>query len=257
MKTFLRFVLLTLILASVAMVSALTAMRFAIHGREVAVPKLIGLTRAAAEQQANSSGLILEVENHFYSPDIAEGKVMTQQPSPGNLVRRGWKVRVAESLGPQKAEVPNLVGESARAAEINVRRRGLEVGSVAVANLADAEPDQIIAQSPTANSGAVESPKISVLIAGPEQEQRFVMPNFIGKRVSEVRNQIEDEGFKLRLFDPGIANPPVASKADSAKPDLSKDAALVVKQTPAPGQRITAGADITFEVLHVTLPAAK
>src|SRR5438552_1881969 len=151
MKTFFRFVLLALILISVAMVSALTAMRFAIHGREVAVPKLIGFTLAAAEQQANASGLIIEVENHFYSPDVAEGKVISQSPSPGSLVRRGWKVRVAESLGPQKAQVPDLVGESERAAEINVRRRGLEVGSVSVADLPDSEPGQIVAQSPPAN----------------------------------------------------------------------------------------------------------
>src|SRR6185312_12018739 len=116
MKTFLRFVLLALILVSVAMVSALTAMRFAIHGREVAVPKLVGLTQAAAEQQANSNGLILEVENRFYSADVPSGRLLSQSPSAGSLVRRGWKVRVAESLGPQKAEVPDLVGQSARAA---------------------------------------------------------------------------------------------------------------------------------------------
>src|SRR5579863_10311507 len=99
MKTFLRFVLLSLILVSVAMVSALTAMRFAIHGREVAVPKLVGLTNDAAERQANADGLVLEVESRFYSPDVAEGKVLSQSPSPGSLVRRGWQVRVAESLG--------------------------------------------------------------------------------------------------------------------------------------------------------------
>src|SRR3954470_14423766 len=151
MKTFFRFVLLFLILVSVAMVSALTAMRFAIHGREVAVPKLAGLTVATAEQQAAASGLILEVEDHFYSREIAEGKVLSQSPAPGSVVRRGWKVRVAESLGPQKAEVPNLIGQSTRAAEINVRQRGLEIGSVAVADLPGAAPDQIVAQSPPAD----------------------------------------------------------------------------------------------------------
>jgi beta-lactam-binding protein with PASTA domain len=255
MKTFFRFVLLTLILLSVAMVSALTAMRFAIHGREVAVPKLVGLTRVSAEQQANASGLILEVENHFYSPDVAEGKVVSQLPSPGSLVRRGWKVRVAESLGPQKAQVPNLVGESARAAEINVRRRGLEVGSVAVANLEGVEVDQIVAQSPPADFGLAESPKISVLIAAPERDQQFVMPNFVGKRVSEVRAQIEDAGFKLRIYDPGVANPPAQSKTDTSKVDAAKDAALVIKQSPMPGQRIAAGVDINFEVMHVTVPS--
>ena len=38
MKRFFRFVFFTLVLMVVALVSALTTMRFAIHGREVAVP---------------------------------------------------------------------------------------------------------------------------------------------------------------------------------------------------------------------------
>lgn len=257
MKTFFRFVLLGLILASVAMLSALTAMRFAIHGRQVAVPRLIGLTHAAAEQQAIASGLILDTENHFYSPDIAEGKVLSQLPPPGSLVRRGWKVRIAESLGPQKAQVPDLVGESARAAEINVRRRGLEVGSVAIANLPASEPDQILAQSPPADSGVAESPKISVLISAPEQPEQFVMPNFVGKRVSEVRDQIEEAGFTLKIFDPGVAQATTPSKSIATKTDAAKDTALIVKQVPAPGQRIAAGADISLEVLHVTFPGTK
>src|SRR4051812_49098226 len=204
MKTFLRFVLLLLILVSVAMLSALTAMRFAIHGREVAVPALTGLPLSAAEQQANANGLIMEVEDRFYSPTIAEGKVLSQSPTPGSLVRRGWKVRVAQSLGPQKAQIPDLIGQSARAAEINVRQRGLEVGSVAVADLPSAEPDEIVAQSPRADSGFAVSPKISVLVAGPERENQFVMPNFVNKRVADVRPEIEAAGFTLKVFDPTI-----------------------------------------------------
>lgn len=242
MKTFFRFVLLALILVSVAMISALTAMRFAIHGREVAVPKLTGLSRAAAEQQANADGLILDVENHFYSPAMADGKILSQSPAPGSLVRRGWKVRVAESLGPQKAEVPDLVGQSARAAEINVRHRGLEVGAVAVANLPDAAPDEIVAQSPPPDSGMVESPRISVLIAAEEKTQQFLMPDFVGKRLGDVRKQIEDAGFEVHVQDPGCAGAAAAA--------CNGDAGVIARQSPAPGQRILAGAAISFDVIH-------
>ena len=42
MKSAVRFVLLALVLLIVAMVSALTAMRFAIHGQEVTVPGVGG-----------------------------------------------------------------------------------------------------------------------------------------------------------------------------------------------------------------------
>ena len=59
MKSFFRLVLLALVLLVVALVSALTAMRFVIHGREVAVPNLVGKTPAEARRIAEESGLEL------------------------------------------------------------------------------------------------------------------------------------------------------------------------------------------------------
>ena len=52
-------------------------------------------------------------------------------PLGGTQVRRGWSIRVAESLGPQRIAIPNVLGQSERAAEINIRRRGLDMGTVA------------------------------------------------------------------------------------------------------------------------------
>jgi beta-lactam-binding protein with PASTA domain len=62
----LRYFLLGLVLVLVFAVSALVAMRFAIHGREVRVPKLAGLTQAEAEHIANQNGLVLSVESRFF-----------------------------------------------------------------------------------------------------------------------------------------------------------------------------------------------
>ena len=57
MKSFFRLVLLALVLLVVALVSALTAMRLAIHGHEVAVPDLVGKSPAAGRMIAEQSGL--------------------------------------------------------------------------------------------------------------------------------------------------------------------------------------------------------
>src|SRR5690242_3659967 len=126
MKSVIRLVLLSLVLLVVALISAVTAMRFAIHGRQVAVPDLLGQTPAQAWKIAEQNGLLLQVERQYYSPSVAEGRILSQLPSPGTQVRRGWQIRVAESLGPQRVAIPNVVGDSERAAEINIRRRGLD-----------------------------------------------------------------------------------------------------------------------------------
>src|SRR5262250_1320237 len=117
MRQFFRALLLALLVLTVALVSALTAMRFAIHGREVEIPKLVGMTPIEAERAAIASGLQITIERQFFSPDIPEGRVMTQMPPPGTKVRRGWMVRVAQSLGPQRVAIPDVTGESERVAE--------------------------------------------------------------------------------------------------------------------------------------------
>src|SRR5512135_414718 len=108
MRRLLRILLRTLVLVLVFLVSALTAMRFAIHGREVAVPKFTGMTIAEAERSAVDNGLLLQVESRFYSADVPEGRVMSQVPPAGEQVRRGWRVRVAQSLGPQRVAIPDV-----------------------------------------------------------------------------------------------------------------------------------------------------
>ncbi len=132
MKSAIRFALMGLILVIVAMVSALTAMRFAIHGQEVAVPPLVGLAPAEAERAVSGLGLQISIERQYYSPQIPDGRIMSQLPLPGTKVRRGWQVRVAQSLGPTRVAIPDVTGQSEHAAELNIRRRGLDVASMAV-----------------------------------------------------------------------------------------------------------------------------
>ena len=91
MRGFFRAALMVLVLLVVAMISALTAMRIAIHGREVEVPKLVGLATRQAEGQAYQRGLRVEVEDRFYSAAVPEGRIMSQSPLPGTKVRRGWR----------------------------------------------------------------------------------------------------------------------------------------------------------------------
>ena len=55
-----RIVFLVFILASAAFLSAITAMRVAIHGREVSMPNLVGKNVGEASQALRSKGLILQ-----------------------------------------------------------------------------------------------------------------------------------------------------------------------------------------------------
>src|SRR5271157_764976 len=128
--SFFQIASLVMLLVAVALLSAIATMHFAIHGAEVQVPALKGMTVAEARSQTAGLGLDLDVDNRYYSAEVAAGHILTQSPPPGTVVRREWRVRVAESLGPQKVEVPDTVGSEQRVASLQLRRAGLQVGEI-------------------------------------------------------------------------------------------------------------------------------
>jgi beta-lactam-binding protein with PASTA domain len=272
MRSAIRFAMLALVLVIVAMVSALTAMRFAIHGQEVAVPPLVGVTPQEAERAVAGLGLQISIERQYYSPQIPEGRIMSQLPLPGTKVRRGWQVRVAQSLGPTRVSIPDVTGQSEHAAELNIRRRGLDVASMAEVQAPGIPADQVLAQSPSANATQVAAPKISLLVTAALDPQAFVMPSFVGQPLGSASRSLQDAGFKLgnvNVVVPAsvaadVASPsnapaasaPVSSPASSLvssaaqapPPAQASPASIIVSQAPAAGQKVFAGAAVNFDV---------
>ncbi len=254
MKPLLRFAMMALVLVVVALLSALTAMRFAIHGQEVEVPAIVGKTPAEAERTVAGLGLQIEVERQYYSPQIPEGRIMTQMPPAGTKVRRGWQVRVARSLGPQRVVIPDVTKQSERAAEWNIQRRGLEVASTAEMQLPGTPADQVLAQSPPANASEVEAPRTSLLVTVAADPMAYVMASFVGQPLGTASRMLQDAGFKLGNVSvaPPAANPTASAalpvSPPSPPPAQPSPASMIVVQTPPAGQKVLAGAVVNFEV---------
>jgi len=249
MRQFFRVLLLVLVLLTVALISAVTAMQFAIHGREVAVPKIVGLTPSQAERALTDSGLQVVVERQFYSSDVAEGRIMTQVPAPGVKVRRGWAIRVAESLGPQRVAIPDVTNQSQRVAELTVRRRGLEVGSVAQLSLPSAPAGQVVSQSPPAKANRVSVPKINILVGNGPPPAVYVMPNFVGQPLGGAAVALQEAGLKVGRVTvasvPPAENQLPVTNVPATQPGA---ASMIVSQNPPSGKKIATGASVDFEV---------
>jgi eukaryotic-like serine/threonine-protein kinase len=252
-KVIAKLVLLGLVLVIVAMISALTAMQFAIHTREVPVPNLIGDTVVDAQRAAAAGGFEVQVERQYYSPDIPEGKIMSQVPDPGTKVRRGWQLRVAQSLGPQRVAIPDLGGETARAAQLNIERRGLQLGAVAALPMPSAPPEQVIAQSPPANASGVAAPRISLLLSAVPGPVAYVMPNLVGQSLGSATQILQTARMRLgtvTVTSPSASNSPQSSSSTASPPSDANPSAtsLILSQDPAAGQKIIAGSAVNFEV---------
>jgi beta-lactam-binding protein with PASTA domain len=184
-----RIAFLVFILASAAFLSAITAMRIAIHGRETTMPNLVGKDVAEASKILRSKGLLLRVADRVYS-DVPINQVVRQTPSTGMLMKVSQQAHVVLSLGQRELEIPPLEGNTLRVSRIQLLRGGLQVGEVSTTSLPDRPSDTVLLQNPKPGRGAA-SPKVDMLVSGGPREQAYVMPYFLGLNEIDVQHRLD------------------------------------------------------------------
>jgi beta-lactam-binding protein with PASTA domain len=227
------------VLVATALLAAIITMHFAIHGAEVQVPALKGMTVADARSETAGLGLNLEVDNRYYSADVAPGHILTQSPESGTVVRREWRVRVAESLGPQKVDVPDTVGKDERVAALELRRQGLDVGVTARLPYAKAAEGTVLAQDPPAHAQGIAQPTVNLLVAAPESitPGGYVMPNLTGMTVASAQGELAKVGIKSAP--PVLVDVPVGPMGSGdAPPRIPIKPGAILAQQPEAGSRV-------------------
>jgi beta-lactam-binding protein with PASTA domain len=241
---------LLLLLVAVALLAAIATIQFAIHGAEVQVPTLIGMTVADALSETAGLGLNLEVDNRYYSGDVAAGHILTQSPAAGTVVRREWHVRVAESLGPQKVDVPDTVGVDERVASLELRRAGLEVGEIARLPYKSAAEGTVLAQDPPAHAQGIAQPSVNLLVAAPDDEtpDGYVMPDFYGWPITSANEALAKVG--IHSAPPQLVDVPVAAMGNGTGPlRAPAKPGSVLSQSPAAGSRVDQSTMVHFTVV--------
>jgi beta-lactam-binding protein with PASTA domain len=278
MRRFFTLVLGALAMVAVALVSAFIAMRLAIHGREAVVPSLTGLTVAEAMDRAGSKGLHLDLENRFYSTEVPAGRVLAQDPPAGERVRREWPVRITESLGQQRVNIPDLTGESERAATVNIHRLSLELGTEAYLAV-PGDAGVVLTQTPPANSAGVDGPRVSLLVSDVEDAvpQAYVMPSLLGLSYAAASERASAAGLRVasaldsgdtpgatpgvgsQPFGSGGQPPPQTAGKGSEEDDFiaanalepqGREGTVVIAQTPLPGRRVVEGDTVRVVLGH-------
>ena len=176
LRSLFRLFLLFTVLVAVALLSAITTIRLTIHGRQENMPKLVGVSLESAQRITAGLGLELKVEDKIYSTQYAANEIAQQMPPPGTPLKMGQHVHVLVSLGLPQLTVPNLVGDSVRAARITAIQRGLTVGDVAVLPW-PGDPDQVVAQDPPPATTEVRTPTVNLLISGGEEPPGLPLPS--------------------------------------------------------------------------------
>jgi beta-lactam-binding protein with PASTA domain len=228
-----RMSLLVFILAAAAFLSAITAMRIAIHGRETTMPNLVGKNVAEANGLLISHGLVLRVADHIYS-EFPINAVVRQSPPPGMLMKVSQQAHVVLSLGQRQLQIPLLEGNSLRASRIQLLRSSLQVGEVSAITLPDDPADTVIQQTPRPGAGAA-SPRVDVLVSAGQRETAYVMPHLVGLNEVDAQHRLDVAGLRRKVNYVSAAQWPHGA---------------VIDQAPLAGQRIPSSTTIELTVAN-------
>lgn len=227
-----RMGLLIFVLAAAAFLSAVTAMRFAIQGRQVDMPNLVGKSSADAQAILQGRGLQLKVVDRVYS-NLPLNAVVRQSPPAGEHMKVSQDAHAVLSLGAQNVMTPGLVGGSLRVARIQLLQAGLQLGEITSYVAPDVGGDTVLQQNPTSGTRAT-SPRVDMLVATDEPPTAYVMPWLVGMPMPDADHLLSSGGLKL------------AKTTFSPSPQWPKG--TVIEQTPDQGSKVTSDSSIEIVV---------
>jgi len=209
-------------------------------GRYTESPQLVNMTKAQAEQTAQSKGFRLFYRDAQYSETVAKDTVLSQKPAAAQRIVKGGTIELILSLGPERYPVPDLVGVelSAAKAQLDQAKLLLKQGT---GQYSDTVPDGVvISTDPKANTELKPGSTVTLVVS--KGRAPITVPDLTGKNINDVRGQLQGLGLNA-----------VEQYKDSDQP-----ADTVIAQDPPAGSGVAKGADIKLDVSKgpplVTMP---
>jgi beta-lactam-binding protein with PASTA domain len=130
-----------------------------------AVPRVLGLSEAAARTKLAGLGFRPRLDSERASDASPRGTVVWQDPPPDMVLQPNSNVQLVLSGGPAPATVPDVIGFAVPEAEKVFDAAGVKVGRVDTVR-AGPEPGVVIATRPVAGSGRPRGAAVDLVVSG-------------------------------------------------------------------------------------------
>ena len=163
----------------------------------VPTPDVQGMQHEDARNAFFGVGLLTEVRSREFNDDVAEGAVISQFPEPGEKVKKGRRIAVTISRGPEAAKIPQVRNMTEAQARLELRRGGFTVGNVRRAFHAQIARDAVIETFPLAETITSRAMNVDIVLSRGPRPTHAEVPNIIGESLSEARKKIENANLRV------------------------------------------------------------
>ncbi|MCP3421195.1 PASTA domain-containing protein [Nocardioides sp. STR3] len=165
--------------------------------RYTTTPGVLNLDEAAATAELEDSGLQAEAGEPAYSENVAAGLVIATDPEPGGKVLDGGTVTLTLSLGPERYDVPDLVGQTEDQAQDALAATNLAFGE-SKGRWSETVPEgQVIRTSPKA--GTTLKPGASVDLVLSRGRKPIEVKDWTGESFDDASAALEKRGLQVSV----------------------------------------------------------
>ena len=197
------------------------------EAEQVTVPQVTNMTERAAERRLENEGLEVGAVTRENSDEVEQGRVLEQDPGPGETLAAGSEVDLVVSAGSEMVTVPDVLGKSERDATAQLTDLGLDVEAV---EQDSEQPEGIVVDSDPRPATSVEAGSaVTIFVStGPAE-----VPNVVGMTEDEAVAEIEEAGFEVDV------------RYDTETPS---ERGTVLRQDPSGSSEAPRGSTVTITV---------
>ena len=129
------------------------------------VPSFLGMDYAQVQNNREYTGMYLFYVTEEYSDTVPAGQIMSQEPEADTVLKAGETIRLVVSKGPQKVEMPTIIGFTQDAAVAMLQSRGLIASCFMVVNDGSYASGCVVSASEEAGTQVSVGSVITVYIA--------------------------------------------------------------------------------------------
>ncbi|MFC5066315.1 Stk1 family PASTA domain-containing Ser/Thr kinase [Actinomycetospora atypica] len=222
------------VLGGVVLLAAVLAGLFflvAPGNNEVAVPDVANQTQDVALRTLTGQGLKPNVVP--VASDASQvGRVLRTDPPAGAEVEPETVIAMQVGRGPDRVQAPNLVGQTADAAQRIAQGAGLTLTPVPQQRQVDdqSQVGKVLSQDPP--SGTLLSPGTAIQLTVGQQRQTIKVPDVTGQDQATARTTLEGVGLEVTV----------------TQIDAGGNAGSVVSTSPSAGSTVNVGSTVTVQV---------
>jgi beta-lactam-binding protein with PASTA domain len=205
---------------------------------EIVVPSLVNTLFDEAREKLYSIGLRVQVSAWEYDSKFPKGFVISQQPGPGEKVKRNRVLNVVLSKGQESDTIPEIKELTEPLARSALRRSGF--GRISVKRVYDEKvlQDQVIRTEPKSGTIISREVPVEIIISKGTRPTHVLAPSIIGDMLSEAQDKIEESGLVVGSisYQHGSGSPAGTVISQSASPGMNLPLESAVDLTVAAGQ---------------------